>query len=365
MVKILHCADVHLDSALTGRSKTAELRRQDIRDSFSAAVSLAVKQGVRLFLISGDLFDNEAVSPHTLTFLKNEFLRADNIRFFICSGNHDCCGAASVYNYADFPENVYVFKKDKIESVIIPEFNVCIYGAGSTRPHNESRVLSGFHVENPELINIMLFHGNLSGAAKENYSPLTAEDIKNSGLDYIALRHIHKFSGIEKLYNTYYAYSGCIEGRGFDETGEKGALIGNIGKGICALEFYPVCRRQYMSIQCSVDGLDDITRIKEAVTECLKKVDPKNLIRVTLTGVCSAELINLKLLAADFADRFFYFELRDKTREPAHVLNMPGKRTLTGIFLSSLEDEDPEVTALAKKYAFSALSDQKEIDYED
>ena len=41
-------------------------------------------------------------------------------------------------------------------------------------------------------------------------------------MDYIALGHRHSFSGINIAGRTHFAYSGCPQGRGFDELDEKG-----------------------------------------------------------------------------------------------------------------------------------------------
>ena len=36
--------------------------------------------------------------------------------------------------------------------------------------------------------------------------------------------HTHRFGGVQRAGGTVYAWPGCMEGRGFDETGEKGVL---------------------------------------------------------------------------------------------------------------------------------------------
>ena len=77
------------------------------------------------------------------------------------------------------------------------------------------------------------------------YNQISESDIAKSNLDYLALGHIHTFSGVKKAGRTFYAYPGCIEGRGFDETGEKGFIAGTVYKGKCDLRFVPAGGRQY------------------------------------------------------------------------------------------------------------------------
>ena len=76
-----------------------------------------------------------------------------------------------------------------------------------------------------------------------DYNSVTPGFIESSGMDYIALGHIHKHTEIRRLGKTFYAYPGCPEGMGFDELGEKGVYIGEISKGGNSLEFLPTARR--------------------------------------------------------------------------------------------------------------------------
>ena len=64
-----------------------------------------------------------------------------------------------------------------------------------------------------------LFHGLHTGVL------ISSVIIAASGADYLALGHIH-YNVVEPLDSRgVYAYSGCLEGRGFDETGEKGFVL--------------------------------------------------------------------------------------------------------------------------------------------
>ena len=60
-MKIIHCADIHADSKMgTHFSKeNAELRRNEIVDSFAKMVEFARENGVKAIIIAGDLFDTK------------------------------------------------------------------------------------------------------------------------------------------------------------------------------------------------------------------------------------------------------------------------------------------------------------------
>ena len=87
----------------------------------------------------------------------------------------------------------------------------------------------GFAAPRDGRIHLMALHGDVEG--KGRYGPIALEDIAASGLTYLALGHIHACSGLQKAGDTYWAYPGCPEGRGFDELGDKGVLVVTVDDG--------------------------------------------------------------------------------------------------------------------------------------
>ena len=59
-LKILHAADLHLDSPFEALSANkAALRRAEQRELLSRLAELAVKEKVQLVLLAGDLMDSD------------------------------------------------------------------------------------------------------------------------------------------------------------------------------------------------------------------------------------------------------------------------------------------------------------------
>lgn len=77
-----------------------------------------------------------------------------------------------------------------------------------------------------------------------------------SGLHYLALGHSHSASGLKRAGKTYYAWPGCPEGRGFDETGDKGVYLGQLEGGRVSLDFVPLARRRYLTPSLDITGQD-------------------------------------------------------------------------------------------------------------
>ena len=110
MIKVIHCADVHFDSPFAlSDPRNAELRRMEFRSAFTSLIMHAKDYGAKLFLISGDLFDDEYISKDTATLIAREMASYPDCRFFISPGDSDPYSAKSPYKLMKWPENVHIF----------------------------------------------------------------------------------------------------------------------------------------------------------------------------------------------------------------------------------------------------------------
>ena len=88
-LKILHAADLHLDSAFEALpAGKAQLRRTEQRGLLSRLAQLAQDEQVQLVLLSGDLLDSDASYYETGEELCR-CLAGMNAPVFIAPGNHD------------------------------------------------------------------------------------------------------------------------------------------------------------------------------------------------------------------------------------------------------------------------------------
>ncbi len=362
-IQIVHCADIHLDAPL----RSNIINRQTLRDNFEAICKYADEQQVDLLLVCGDLVENDFVSNETAVFLEELIKKYSRIHFVFCSGNHDCYVQGSVYDRLNF-KNVTLFLKEEIESVEIPELNTVIYGFGAVNPHSSQRFLKNFKVKDSEKINIILFHGDVieEGGSSEYY-PLTKKDIENIGCDYIALGHIHKFSGINRVGKSYYAYSGTSQGKGFDEIGEKGVISGTISKESNKLELIPVSKIKFEVLNCDITGCENNFSIKEKILqETLSfKADA---VRIILSGELSDKnIINIKNLQQSLKEEFYYLEIQDNTIIKIDIDLLKQQNTLTGFFIKELMNKDLPSDRLDKaiKTGISVLSEDGGVEIED
>ncbi|MBQ2061841.1 MAG: DNA repair exonuclease [Oscillospiraceae bacterium] len=363
MVRILHAADFHLDSAYGALGEEqARQRRQESRELVRQTVDYANEQGVQVMLLAGDLFDSDEFFSQTGEDLALALSRFEG-RAFIAPGNHDFCASGSAYDRILWPDNVHVFREDKLERVDLPELQCSVWGAGFTAHAVDSgAVLDGFAAPNDGWTHLLVLHGDL-GVKGSRYRPLTAEQLAAAGVDYAALGHQHAFSGVHTAGKTAWAYSGCIEGRGFDELGEKGVLCGTVAPGRTDLRFVPMGKRRYEIL--SVDVTD--SQPLSAVSGALPRDTEQDIYRIILTGETESP-VRLEWLQQELGSRFYALELRDQTRMKQDLWAKCGEDSLRGLFLQELRkkydaaDDEAERKKIERAVRFGlAAMDNREM----
>lgn len=343
-VKILHFSDLHFDTPFKDLpGDLGQIRRLELRECFSKIVDLAIKEKIEILLMAGDLFDNLTVEKNTLTFIQREIQRLGNIKIFIAAGNHDPYNEKSFYKMIEWGKNVHIFKEN-IEEINIPELNVVVYGASFKDKYIRTSQLKDFSIpsNNSDKINLMVLHGTISSVQEgEEYNPLTLDSIAKSKVDYLALGHIHGFSGINRVHNTYYAYSGCPEGRGFDELGEKGVILGEVGKHYVDLKFIPLSKRKYFVEEVDITECFTIEDIKTNIIKCIDKKDSlENLYKIVLKGELNEEIkVSEKLLERMLKANFFFIKVEDRTSLKVNKEKLKNEFSLKGVFCSKILDE--------------------------
>ena len=327
MIRILHAADLHLDSPFAALSpELAIQRRQEQRDMIWRLTQECDSRGCDLLLLAGDLFDSEHVFRETAEQLC-EALGTVRARVFIAPGNHDPFSPASLYATLPWPENVHIFRSRAMEAIHLDSPAVHVYGAAFTEPR-ESGLLNSFLADADERPTVMVLHGVL-GDADSVYNPIREEIVAASGLDYLALGHVHK-QEVRKLGNTTVGNPGFAMGRGFDELGPGSALFVELDGTECRVEPVPLGGRIYQSMEISV-GADPLADIMESLPE----QTGEDIYRITLTGSCPAP--DMAALYAELSPHFYGLELIDKTLPPLELWKDLEEDSLKGEFLRQLK----------------------------
>ena len=333
MIRVLHAADLHLDSPFQalGRQKAA-LRRAEQRQLLERLAALAEEREADLLLLAGDLLDSDAAFSETGRMLERVFSRLD-IPVFIAPGNHDWYGPRSPWDRLELGERVHVFRSERMECIALPELGARIWGSAFCG-RSRGAPLEGFEAEKDgDIVDIMLLHGEV-GAPRSLYGPVTEAQLERSGMDYVALGHVHSFSGLRRAGDTFYAWPGCPEGRGFDETGEKGVILAEVEPGQCRVEFIPLAGRRYESLEVDITNEEDPV---EAVLGALPDDTQRDIYRIVLRGGRSWPP-DVPGLVRALESRFFALELRDESVLSRDIWECCGQDSLRGLFLSRLRE---------------------------
>lgn len=349
MFKFIHAADFHLDStfgALPARQAAA--RRRESRELCRRLTDYVRAHQIDAVLLAGDLFDSAEPYQETVDQLLDALARMPAL-VFIAPGNHDFYGPRSPWAKVEWPENVSIFREERMSAVEVPEWNAVFHGAAFTGPEQSKSFLTGFRVPEDGRIHIGLLHGEVD-PTQSRYDPLFSEEIGESGLHYLALGHIHKREEPQRYGKTLCAWPGCPEGRGFDELGEKGIYAGIVSdEGEVSVEFVPFARRKYESIQVDVTGKDPVT----AVLAELPAETSRDIYRVELVGETGEGEANLSALREQLEEHFYALDLRDHTHMAEDLWRRAGEDSLRGLFLREL---------LSRREAASTEEDREKID---
>ncbi|SEQ40021.1 DNA repair exonuclease SbcCD nuclease subunit [Loktanella sp. DSM 29012] len=290
MIKILHTADVHLDSPL----KSLALRDPDLRDrviaatrtAFARIVDVALDQRVSAVLIAGDLFDGQARSARTGAFLTSQLDRLSDagIRVFYIKGNHDADNP--VTGQIDLPGNVHVF--DARGGKVALADDLWIHGvsfAGRTAPDS---LLPRFSAPVRGAVNIAMLHTSLAGAAGHDpYAPCALSDLTGAGFDYWALGHVHG----RQVHATdpWVVMPGMPQGRDIGEAGPKTASLLTIDQGRITVETVATSVvefiRSTIDITDAGDGDGLRTMLRNHVQDNARGLhSDTSVMRLTLTG---------------------------------------------------------------------------------
>jgi DNA repair exonuclease SbcCD nuclease subunit len=365
MVKIVHCADVHFDSPFAlgdPLNANAELRRMDFRSAFSSLVMYARNYGAKLFLIAGDLFDDGYISKDTANLISREIASYPDCHFFISPGESDPYHSKSPYKQMKWPDNLHIFKSNDLTKIEIPELNADIYGYAFTSNTLAVNPFANKKPQNQNRLNILVGHGDILSPESSQYCPITKADIGKSKFDYIALGHLHDGTGVVKIGETSFSYPGCIEGRGFHEPGPRGAMYGEIDKGVCELRAQKFSKRKYETVQVDISQHVTENQVIEAMRVATANFFEDTSLKVELTGILRPGFIfNPRSIEEKFT-AFNFIQVKNKTTPYIDTNTLRYDKTVKGIFFRKLEGKlnsqnpkEREEARLALQYGFNAF----------
>lgn len=294
-MKIIHAADIHLDSPLIGLERyegaPVDRIRHATRSALTRLVDLVISEKASLLLIAGDLYDADWRDWSTGLYFVRQMarLREKEIPVAIVRGNHDAASALS--RTLALPENVRVMSHEHAETLPFEDLGVAVHGRSYAQAAETENLARQYPAPVGGKVNIGLLHTSLTGRdGHDPYAPCTVEDLANRGYDYWALGHAHQFEIVSET--PHIVFSGALQGRHVKESGPKGAVVIDVSDGrVRSVDFRALDGVRW--VEGVVEGeasphMDDLLdRVREVLRDALAFAEGRlAAIRLTFTGRC-------------------------------------------------------------------------------
>ncbi len=344
-MKFIHCADLHLDSKIESLpSEKSRIRREEILRSFERMVDFALSNNVVAIIISGDMFDTARVSVKTKARVLNAINKAQTIDFLYLSGNHDDDNFIS--SLGELPQNLklftdkwvgYRYGKTLISGVKFTNFNTdAVY---DTLELNENDV------------NIVAIHGQVVGYNSNDKAELVSiPKLKNKSIDYLALGHIHTYSVGRIDERGTYAYCGCLDGRGFDELGEKGFVLLEVENNKVNYQFVNFSSRIFREINADVTEYNDWFNFKDDLLSKLnQECTELDLVKLVIIGEHKTDFeIDKEGLSRLLNEKYFFAKVYDKTELKIEISDYEKDKSVRGEFVRAVWESDLDLETKQK-----------------
>jgi DNA repair exonuclease SbcCD nuclease subunit len=296
-MKLVHAADLHLDSPLSGLSKYEGAPVEQIRGATRRAlenlVKLCLTEQVELLVIAGDLYDGDWRDYSTGLFFHKQMaaLRAGNVRVVWIRGNHDA--ASKLTAHLHLPENVHELSHKKPDTFLLEDLGVAVHGQGFDTRDVTTDLSSRYPEPRRGLFNIGLLHTALEGrAGHATYAPCRLSALVDRGYDYFALGHVHTREVLSE--QPWIVFPGNLQGRHARETGSKGASLVTVEhEQVRAVEHRALDEVRWHVAESDASGERSLDGVLERVRESLNAAVAASegrlaAVRVRIVGASAA-----------------------------------------------------------------------------
>lgn len=292
MIKILHFADAHIDMVTTGKldpESGLPVRVTDFLSALDQIVDRAIAENVDLVLFAGDAYKDRNPQPTYQREWGKRLMRlsAAQIPTVLLVGNHDVARATgrahTLHEYSTL-EVPYIHVADSIKllgpddldgaQVQIITLPWVSRSALLTRQEMSGKSIQELYQEIEDRLTravkmlidqadktlplILTAHASVSGAkTSSEKSIMLGQDlilpkslVAKSGVDYVALGHIHKHQDLSGGTHPPIIYSGSIERIDFGEEKElKGFVLAEIGREMATWQFEKLKIRRFIDLR--------------------------------------------------------------------------------------------------------------------
>ena len=318
-IKILHCADIHLDAPFIGMtSEKADERRRELRKTFSKMMEFVRERKINYVLIAGDLFDSKHATNTTAEILIREFRNCPDTKFIIAPGKCDSYVNNPLYTTDRLPDTCRVFSSDTLSRFDFEDDKLTVYGWAFMGEEFTSSPIFDKHVDDSSKINIVCGAADLDGSIDSTLCPISAQEMNRFGADYYAFGGHHQKTEFAKKGGSMFSYCGALECTGFDDPHVGGVKFLNIeyDGGELSMDGKHITfgHLQFITEQIDITGVSANNEITNRISQLIskKKYGQETALKIELVGDIDPRFIVPKHIECD-AFGLYFFDLVDKT----------------------------------------------------
>lgn len=296
-MKLVHAADLHVDSPLAGLDRydgaPVEILRHATRRALTNLVRFCQSEAADVLLLAGDLFDGSWRDFGTGLFFARELakLRESGTRVVFIRGNHDA--ASVVTPTLRFADHVTELSTKEPETRVFEELGLAVHGQGYRSRAMRDDLAASYPAPIPGFFNVGLLHTSLDGRPRhEPYAPTRIATLVQKGYDYWALGHVHAREVVSTT--PFIVFPGNLQGRHVNETGVKGATKIEVVPGSAPIvTHHPMDVVRWERLVVSANDAEDVddllARAATALNGALLDADDRPLaLRISLEGAPKA-----------------------------------------------------------------------------
>ncbi len=364
-MKIIHAADLHVDSPLRGLTRypnaPVDRIRGATREALVNLVDLCIEEEASALLLAGDVFDGDWKDYSTGLFFVGQMtrLKEAGVRVFSVRGNHD--HESKMGKKLSLPENVTELSTRKPQTEIDEALGIAVHGQGFAKRVVDEDLAASYPEPVSGVLNFGILHTSLDGRpGHAPYAPTSADVLASKGYDYWALGHVHAREVVREA--PWIVFPGNTQGRHARETGEKGATVITIEDGrIASVEprVLDVVRWVHLEVDATeLDHPSDVVEEARAQLESAVEAAEPRLVaaRVTIAGESRAHAAlladaerweqEIRGMATEVGESWIE-KVRFKTRERVDLEELVARDDAVGALFARLTKtaEDPDALA--------------------
>lgn len=273
-MKLVHAADLHLDSPLRGleryESAPVERIRGATRRALQHLVELCLAERADVLLLAGDLYDGNWRDYSTGLHFAAQMARLREVgtRVLLVRGNHDA--QSVITRHLRHPDHVTELSARAPETRVLEDLGLAVHGQSYDVAAVERDLAAAYPAALPGLFNVGLLHTAVSGApGHAPYAPCTLGTLADRGYQYWALGHVHQRAVLST--DPWVVFPGNLQGRHVREPGDKGATVVDVEGGrVASVQHRSLDVVRWHVLDIDAGGVDHVDLVRDLAAHALE-----------------------------------------------------------------------------------------------